>query len=143
MDNVIIFRNTMNKKLLINTGIVYRFHKGYIQYINCQLSIASSISIIVRRLQFIVALCVCVATNYIYLTNYSLNLSYFQHRMTSYVYIHIHTLLKVLPWVCTENTPWGCVLRDKYSTRRSQVLYLFRDTPLSALFSIHTSKATL
>ena len=38
-----------------------------------------------------------------------------------------------------ENTAQGGVLRDKYSTRRSRVLYLFRDTSLSAVFFIHTS----
>ena len=38
---------------------------AHIQYINGRLSIASSISIIIRRLQFIVSLCICAATNYI------------------------------------------------------------------------------
>ena len=40
---------------------------------------------------------------------------------------------------CTENTARGGVSRDKYSTRRSRVLYLSRDMPPSAVFFVHTS----
>ena len=39
-----------------------------------------------------------------------------------------YILLKALPRVCMENTARGGVLRDKYSMRRSRVLYLSRDT---------------
>ena len=48
-------------------------------------------------------------------------------------------LLKALPRVCTENTARGGMSRDKYSTRRSRVLYLSRDTSPSAVFFIQTS----
>ena len=40
---------------------------------------------------------------------------------------------------CTENTARGGVSRDKYSTRRSRVLYLSRDMPPSAVFFVHMS----
>ena len=38
-----------------------------------------------------------------------------------------------------ENTARGGVLRDKYSTRQSRVLYLSQDTSLSAVFFAQTS----
>ena len=38
-------------------------------------------------------------------------------------------LLKALLQVCTGNTAQGGMLRDKYSMRRSRVLYLSQDTP--------------
>ena len=38
-----------------------------------------------------------------------------------------------------ENTARGGVPSDKYSMRRSRVLYLSRDTPPSAIFFVHTS----
>ena len=48
-------------------------------------------------------------------------------------------LLKALLQVCTENTARGGMLRDKYSTRQSRVLYFSRDTSPSAVFFVHTS----
>ena len=59
------------------------------------------------------------------------------HEVAGYI------LLKALPRVCMENTARGGVLRDKYSTRRSRVLYLSRDTSPSAVFFVQTSKAVL
>ena len=40
------------------------------------------------------------------------------------------------------NIARGGVLRDKYSTRRSQVLYLSRDPSLSTVFFVQTSKGS-
>ena len=53
-----------------------------------------------------------------------------------------YILLKALPQVCMENTARGGVSRDKYSTRRSRVLYLSRDTSPSAVFFVQTSKGS-
>ena len=53
-----------------------------------------------------------------------------------------YILLKALPRVCMENTARGGVSRDKYSTRRSRVLYLSRDTSPSAVFFVQTSKGS-
>ena len=53
-----------------------------------------------------------------------------------------YILLKALPQVCMENTARGGVSRDKYSTRQSRVLYLSRDTSLSAVFFVQTSKGS-
>ena len=42
-----------------------------------------------------------------------------------------------------ENTARGGVSRDKYSTRRSRVLYLSRDTsPSAVFFRVQTSKGS-
>ena len=43
--------------------------------------------------------------------------------------------IKAPPRVCMKNTAQGGVSRDKYSTRRSRVLYLSRDTPRVLYFS--------
>ena len=60
----------------------------------------------------------------------------------TYYSIYIYILLKALPRVCMENTARGGVSRDKYSTRRSRVLYLSRDTSPSAVFFVQTSKGS-
>ena len=54
-------------------------------------------------------------------------------------YYHMYLLLKAPLQVCTENAAWGCVSRDKHNVRWSEVLYLYGDAPLSAVFSVHTS----
>ena len=53
-----------------------------------------------------------------------------------------YILLKALPRVCMENTARGGVSRDKYSTRRSRVLYLSRDTSPSTVLFVQTSKGS-
>ena len=60
---------------------------------------------------------------------------------TLYTTVH-YILLKALPRVCMENTALGGVSRDKYSTRRSRVLYLSRDTSPSAVFLVQTTKGS-
>ena len=47
---------------------------------------------------------------------------------------YIYMCVKALPRVCTGNTARGGVSRGKYSTRRSRVLYLPRDTPECCIF---------
>ena len=54
----------------------------------------------------------------------------------------LYILLKALPRVCMENTARGGMSRDKYSRRRSRVLYLSRDTSPSAVFFVQTSKGS-
>ena len=51
-----------------------------------------------------------------------------------------YILLKALLRVCMENTARGGVSIDKYSMRRSLMLYLSRDTSPSAVFFVQTSK---
>ena len=41
----------------------------------------------------------------------------------------MYVLVKALPQVCMKNKTRGGMSRDKYSTRRSRVLYLSGDTP--------------
>ena len=48
--------------------------------------------------------------------------------------IPTYMCVKALPRVCTGNTARGGVSRGKYSTRRSRVLYLPRDTPECCIF---------
>ena len=57
-------------------------------------------------------------------------------------YIYIYILPKALPQVCMENTARVSMLRDKYSTRQSRVLYLSQDTSLSAIFFVYMSKGS-
>ena len=48
-------------------------------------------------------------------------------------------LIKALLQARMENAARGGMLRDKYTTRGSQVLYLSQDTSLNAVFFIHMS----
>ena len=64
-----------------------------------------------------------------------------KRRIYSYsyiIYIYMCVLDKAPRRVCIENIALGDVSRDKYSTRRSRVLYLSLDTPPRAIFSIQT-----
>ena len=60
------------------------------------------------------------------------------------MYIAIqYVLVKAPPRVCMKNKARGGVSRDKYSTRRSRVLYLSRDTPRVLYFSYKRAKGVL
>ena len=52
--------------------------------------------------------------------------------------MYVYVLVKAPPRVCMKNKARGGVSRDKYSTRRSRVLYLSRDTPECFIF--HTNE---
>ena len=59
---------------------------------------------------------------------YNQNNNYWSNIEISWLSLPL-VLRKALPRVCMGNTARGGVMRDKYSMRRSQVLYLSRDTP--------------
>ena len=59
------------------------------------------------------------------------------------IYIYIYVLVKAPPRVCMKNKARGGVSRDKYSMRRSRVLYLSRDTPRVLYFSYQRAKGVL
>ena len=54
-----------------------------------------------------------------------------------------YILLNALLQMCTENTARGGMLRDKYNTRQSRMLYLYQDMSPSAGFLYTRAQAVL
>ena len=80
---------------------------------------------------------------YIYMYVYIYVYIYICIYIYMYIYIYVYVLVKAPPRVCMKNKARGGVSRDKYSTRRSRVLYLSRDTPRVLYFSCKQAKGVL